>query len=65
VRVGVLMGYGEGDTEGKTLLSAFLQGLAKAGWSDRICAENINHYEGRNYYSDKNAKPPRADKPDF
>jgi putative tryptophan/tyrosine transport system substrate-binding protein len=33
-RVGVLMGYGEGDAEGKTLLSAFLQGLAKAGWSN-------------------------------
>ena len=34
-------------------------------WDERICAENITHYEGRNYYSDKNAKPPQADKPDF
>ena len=34
-------------------------------WDERICAENISHYEGRNYYSDKNAKPPMADKPDF
>ena len=34
-------------------------------WDERICAENITHYEGRNYYSDKNAKPPTADKPDF
>jgi hypothetical protein len=34
-------------------------------WDERICAENITHYEGFNYYSDKNAKPPRADKPDF
>ena len=34
-------------------------------WDERICAENITHYEGRNYYSDKNAKPPMADKPDF
>jgi hypothetical protein len=34
-------------------------------WDERICAENITHYEGRNYYSDKDAKPPRSDKPDF
>lgn len=34
-------------------------------WDERVCAENITHYEGRNYYSDKNAKPPQADKPDF
>jgi hypothetical protein len=34
-------------------------------WNERICAENISHYEGRNYYSDKNARPPQADKPDF
>ncbi len=34
-------------------------------WDERICAENITHYEGRNYYSDKNAKPATADKPDF
>jgi hypothetical protein len=30
-----------------------------------ICAENITNYEGRNYYSDEDAKPPRADRPDF
>jgi hypothetical protein len=34
-------------------------------WDERICAENITNYEGRNYYSDNDAKPPRADKPDF
>jgi len=34
-------------------------------WDERICAENITHYEGFNYYSDKNAKPPMAGKPDF
>jgi hypothetical protein len=34
-------------------------------WDERICAENITNYEGRNYYSDKDAKPPRAEKPDF
>jgi hypothetical protein len=34
-------------------------------WDERICAENITHYEGRNYYSDKDAEPPRADKSDF
>ena len=34
-------------------------------WDERVCAENITNYEGRNYYSDKDAKPPTADKPDF
>jgi hypothetical protein len=34
-------------------------------WDERICAENISHYVGRNYYSDKDAKPPEAVKPDF
>ena len=34
-------------------------------WDERICAENITHYQGFNYYSDKNAKPPMANKPDF
>jgi hypothetical protein len=34
-------------------------------WDERVCAENISHYEGKNYYSDKNARPPQADKPDF
>jgi hypothetical protein len=28
-------------------------------------AENITNYEGSNYYSDKDAKPPKADKADF
>jgi hypothetical protein len=34
-------------------------------WEERICAENITHYEGHRYYSDPNAKVPMADKPDF
>jgi hypothetical protein len=29
VRVGVLMGYGEGDAEGTTLISAFLAGVGE------------------------------------
>jgi hypothetical protein len=29
-------------------------------WDERICAENITNYEGRNYYSDKDAKPPQG-----
>ena len=34
-------------------------------WDERICAENVSHYEGHQYYSDKNARIPTADKPDF
>ena len=33
-RLGVLMGYGESDPEGKALLSTFLQRLAELGWVD-------------------------------
>jgi putative tryptophan/tyrosine transport system substrate-binding protein len=33
-RIGVLMGYAEGDPETKTRLMAFRAGLAKRGWSD-------------------------------
>jgi putative ABC transport system substrate-binding protein len=33
-RIGVLMGGGENDPEGKTYLSAFTQGLAALGWTD-------------------------------
>jgi putative tryptophan/tyrosine transport system substrate-binding protein len=34
VRIGVLMGWDESDTEAKGYLSAFTQGLAELGWSD-------------------------------
>jgi hypothetical protein len=35
-------------------------------WNERICAENVEHYyAGHQYYSDKNAMVPTADKPDF
>jgi len=34
-------------------------------WEERICAENVAHYDGHRYYSDPNAKVPIADKPDF
>jgi putative tryptophan/tyrosine transport system substrate-binding protein len=33
-RIGVLMGYGESDAEGKTLLAGFSEGLARSGWGD-------------------------------
>ena len=33
-RIGVLMGYAEGDPETKSRLTAFRAGLAKRGWSD-------------------------------
>src|ERR1700681_3648658 len=33
-RIGVLMGGGENDPEGKTYLSAFTQGLAALGWTE-------------------------------
>src|SRR5215469_16937325 len=33
-RVGVLMGYGEADSEAKELLSEFTKGLADRGWID-------------------------------
>jgi hypothetical protein len=34
-------------------------------WEERICAENIEHYYAGQYYSDKDAHIPTADKPDF
>ena len=34
-RVGVLIGYAEGDPETKARLAAFEQGLQKRGWSSR------------------------------
>jgi hypothetical protein len=35
-------------------------------WDERVCAENVGHYYGgAQYYSDKDARPPTADKPDF
>jgi len=35
-------------------------------WDERICAENIQqYYAGHQYYSDKNARIPTADTPDF
>jgi hypothetical protein len=35
-------------------------------WQERICAENVQpYYAGGNYYSDKDARIPTADKPDF
>src|SRR5258705_10293794 len=35
-------------------------------WQERVCAENVQHYyAGAEYYSDKNARIPTADKPDF
>jgi hypothetical protein len=35
-------------------------------WQERVCAENIEHYyAGTQYYSDKEARIPTADKPDF
>ena len=39
---------------------------ARKEWEERICAENIEHYYGATqYYSDKNAHVPMADRPDF
>jgi hypothetical protein len=35
-------------------------------WEERICAENVQHYyAGDHYFSDKDARLPTADKPDF
>jgi len=35
-------------------------------WQERVCAENVEHYyTGGQYYSDKEARIPTADKPDF
>jgi hypothetical protein len=34
-------------------------------WDERVCAENVQHDYQFNYFSDKNAHLPTADKPDF
>jgi hypothetical protein len=34
-------------------------------WQERICAENVGHDYAGEYYSDKDARLPTADKPDF
>ena len=35
-------------------------------WEERVCAENVEHYYGATqYYSDREARIPTADKPDF
>jgi hypothetical protein len=38
---------------------------ANSYWEERVCAENVQHDYQANYYSDKNAHLPTADKPDF
>ena len=43
----------------------YLRGRRTA-WEERICAENVaNYYAGTQYYSDKDAHIPTADRPDF
>ena len=34
-------------------------------WDERICAENVQHDYQYNYFSEKDAHLPTADKPDF
>jgi hypothetical protein len=38
---------------------------ANTRWQERICAENVQQYNGTSFYSDKDARIPTADKPDF
>ena len=38
---------------------------ARTAWEERVCAENVGHYYEAQYYSDKDAHIPTADKPDF
>jgi hypothetical protein len=38
---------------------------ANQSWDERICAENVQHDYQYNYFSDKDARLPTADKPDF
>jgi hypothetical protein len=38
---------------------------SRTAWEERICAENVGHYYEAQYYSDKDAHIPTADKPDF
>ena len=37
----------------------------RTAWEERVCAENVEHYYEAQYYSDKDAHIPTADKPDF
>jgi hypothetical protein len=48
-----------------TALITYRRALRPA-WDEHVCAENIQqYYGGHQYYSDKNARVPTADKPDF
>jgi len=38
---------------------------ANQSWDERICAENVQYDYQYNYFSDKDARLPTADKPDF
>jgi hypothetical protein len=38
---------------------------ASQAWDERVCAENVEHDYQYNYFSDKDAHLPTADKPDF
>jgi hypothetical protein len=40
---------------------------ARTEWNERVCAENVQHYynPAASFYSDKDARIPTADKPDF
>jgi hypothetical protein len=38
---------------------------ATQAWEERVCAENVQHDYQNNYFSDKDAHLPTADKPDF
>ena len=38
---------------------------ANQSWEERVCAENVQHDYQYNYFSDKDARLPTADKPDF
>src|SRR5262245_20100988 len=38
---------------------------AHSDWHERVCAENVQHYYTGAFYSDKEARIPTADKPDF
>jgi len=40
--------------------------IAHKDWEERVCAENVQqYYVGGHYFSDKDARLPTADKPDF
>jgi hypothetical protein len=38
---------------------------ATQAWEERVCAENVQHDYQNNYFSEKDAHLPTADKPDF